>query len=79
MAKVSLRVRHDRGQGVVRGLDPLDSVERLVSHSMEVLGLEQVDLDRIKMLSGEVPLLHALHGYPGVTQQRAVSECSRTS
>ena len=62
MAKVSLRVRHDGGQGVVRGLDPLDSVEKLVSHSMEVLGVEQVDLDRIKMLSGEVPTLHALHG-----------------
>jgi len=55
MAPVSLRVRHDGGQGVVKGLDPLDSVEKLVSHSMEVLGLEQVDLDRIKMLSGFPP------------------------
>ena len=58
MAKVSLRVRHEGGQGVVRGLDPLDSVEKLVSHSLEVLGVEQADLDRIKMLSGELPSLY---------------------
>ena len=34
-----------------------DSVEKLVSHSMEVLGVAQADIEGIKMLSG-APLLH---------------------
>ena len=34
-----------------------DSVEKLVSHSMEVLGVAQTDIEGIKMLSG-APLLH---------------------
>ena len=29
-----------------------DSVEKLVSHSMEVLGVAQADIEGIKMLSG---------------------------
>ena len=69
MAKVTLRVRHEGGQGVVRGLDPGiflflpiktefhnfspgDSVEKLLSHSLEVLGVQQIDMEGVKMLSG---------------------------
>jgi len=55
MAKVTLRVRHENGQGVVRGLDPGDSVEKLLSHSLEVLGVGQIDMDGVKMLSGFPP------------------------
>jgi len=55
MAKVTLRVRHEDGQGVVRGLDPGDSVEKLLSHSLEVLGVQQIDMDGVKMLSGFPP------------------------
>ena len=35
MAKVNLRVKYEGGQGVVRGLDPEDSLEKLISHSLE--------------------------------------------
>ena len=67
---MTLRVRHEDGQGVVRGLDPGihsssfsnqkfhdfassgDSVEKLLSHSLEVLGVQQIDMDGVKMLSG---------------------------
>ena len=52
MAKVSLRVRYDGGQGVVKGLDYEDSVEKLISHSLEVLGILEQEEAAIKMLSG---------------------------
>ena len=29
-----------------------DSVEKLLSHSLEVLGVQQIDMDGVKMLSG---------------------------
>ena len=36
-----------------------DSVEKLVSHSMEVLGVAQADIEGIKMLSGALfPILY---------------------
>lgn len=54
--KVTLRVRHEGGQGVVRGLDSGDSVEKLLTHAVESLGLPDLaSLDNIKMLSGFPP------------------------
>ena len=41
-----------------------DSVEKLVSHSMEVLGVAQADIEGIKMLSG-APLLQLSGEYDG--------------
>eukprot|EP00092_Neocalanus_flemingeri_P023715 GFUD01025721.1.p1 GENE.GFUD01025721.1~~GFUD01025721.1.p1 ORF type:complete len:348 (-),score=97.11 GFUD01025721.1:229-1209(-) len=55
MAKVNLRVRYDGGQGVVKGLDSEDSVEKLISHSLETLGIEEQKEAAIKMLSGFPP------------------------
>ena len=73
---MTLRVRHEDGQGVVRGLDPGnfrspfsnlrfqnyassgDSVEKLLSHSLEVLGVQQIDMDGVKMLSGWLSFIH---------------------
>jgi len=55
MAKVNLRVRYEGGQGVVKGLDSEDSVEKLISHSLEALGIEEQQQAAIKMLSGFPP------------------------
>jgi len=55
MAKLNLRVRHEGGQGVVKGLDPEDSIEKLISHSLEVLGVGDADTGAVKMLSGFPP------------------------
>lgn len=55
MAKVNLRVRHEGGQGVVKGLDPSDSIEKLISHCLEVLGVQEIDVDAVRMLSGFPP------------------------
>ena len=54
MAKVNLRVRYDGGQGVVKGLDSEDSVEKLISHSLEALGIGDQQEAAIKLLSGEL-------------------------
>ena len=56
MSKLSLRVKCQTGSGVVRGLDPLDSLEKLVTHSLECLGLDiHSNRDSIKMLTGFPP------------------------
>jgi len=55
MAKVNLRVRYEGGQGVVKGLDPEDSVEKLISHSLEALGVIDQQEAAIKLLSGFPP------------------------
>ena len=55
MAKVNLRVRHEGGHGVVKGLDPSDSIEKLISHCIEVLGVQEIDVDAVRMLSGFPP------------------------
>ena len=52
MAKVNLRVRYEGGQGVVKGLDSEDSVEKLISHSLEALGVIDQQEAAIKLLSG---------------------------
>ena len=55
-AKINLRVRCDGGQGVVRGLVPEDSLEKLISHSMEALGMqENTEEQKLKLLSGFPP------------------------
>lgn len=54
--KVSLRVRCEGGQGVVRGLVTEDSLEKLISHSLEALGMEETkESDSLKLLSGFPP------------------------
>ena len=53
-SKVSLRVKCEGGQGVVRGLDSEDSLEKLISHSLETLGKEDCQ-QNIKLLSGFPP------------------------
>jgi len=55
MAKVNLRVRYEGGQGVVKGLDSEDSVEKLISHSLEALGVTNQQEAAIKLLSGFPP------------------------
>jgi len=55
MAKVNLRVRYEGGQGVVKGLDSEDSVEKLISHSLEALGIGDQQEAAIKLLSGFPP------------------------
>lgn len=55
MAKVTVRVKYEGGQGVVRGLDPEDSLEKLISHSLESLGLPDTNTDAIRMLTGFPP------------------------
>ena len=52
MAKVNVRVKYEGGQGVVRGLDPEDSLEKLISHSLESLGLPDANTDSLRMLTG---------------------------
>ena len=55
-AKVSLRVRCEGGQGVVRGLVTEDSLEKLISHSLEALGMDETkESDSLKLLSGFPP------------------------
>ena len=49
---------------------PGDSVEKLLSHSLEVLGVGQIDMDGVKMLSGLRPfsfqnnIEYAFAGFP---------------
>jgi len=52
---VNLRVRYEGGQGVVKGLDSEDSVEKLISHSLEALGVTNQQEAAIKLLSGFPP------------------------
>jgi hypothetical protein len=52
MAKMNLRVKYEGGQGVVRGLDPGDSLEKLISHSLESLGLPNANTGSLRMLTG---------------------------
>ena len=55
-AKVMLRVRCEAGQGVVRGLVTEDSLEKLISHSLEALGMDEIkEMDSLKLLSGFPP------------------------
>ena len=51
---MSLRVKCEGGQGVVGGLDSEDSLEKLISHSLETLGKEDCQ-QNIKLLSGFPP------------------------
>jgi len=55
MSKVNLRVRYEGGQGVVKGLDSEDSVEKLISHSLEALGVTNQQEAALKLLSGFPP------------------------
>ena len=55
-AKVMLRVRCEAGQGVVRGLVTEDSLEKLISHSLEALGMDETkEMESLKLLSGFPP------------------------
>ena len=54
-SKVNLRVKCDGGQGVVKGLESEDSLEKLISHSLEALGKTEQSEDSIKLLSGFPP------------------------
>ena len=38
-----------------------DSVEKLLSHSLEVLGVQQIDMDGVKMLSGWLSFIQYLN------------------
>jgi hypothetical protein len=58
MAKVNVRVKYEGGQGVVKGLDPEDSLEKLISHSLESLGLPDTDTTSIRMLTGNSNVLN---------------------
>jgi len=51
-----LRVRCEAGQGVVRGLVTEDSLEKLISHSLEALGMDETkEMESLKLLSGFPP------------------------
>ena len=54
--KVSLRVKCEGGQGVVRGLLAEDSLEKLISHALEQLGLATADHQAtVRILNGFPP------------------------
>jgi len=55
MSKVNLRVRYEGGQGVVKGLDSEDSIEKFISHSLEALGILEHQQNSLKLLSGFPP------------------------
>lgn len=54
-SKVTLRVRCEGGQEVVKGLVTEDSLEKLISHSLEALGMEEARTENLKILSGFPP------------------------
>ena len=54
MSAVTLRVKHAGGQGVVRGLLQTDSLEKLISHSLETLGIDDTP-GTIRLLAGFPP------------------------
>ena len=55
MSKVTLRVKHAGGQGVVRGLELEDSIEKLISHSLEALGIPDDPGTSLRLLAGFPP------------------------
>lgn len=55
MSAVTLRVKHAGGQGVVRGLQQTDSLEKLISHSLEALGIDDTPGATIRLLAGFPP------------------------
>jgi len=56
VGNLSVRVKYDGGQGVVRGLDKEDSLEKLLTHTTESLKLpSHVELADLKLLSGFPP------------------------
>ena len=55
MSAVTLRVKHAGGQGVVRGLQQTDSLEKLISHSLETLGIDETPGASIRLLAGFPP------------------------
>jgi len=54
MSKLTLRVKSQEGSGVIK-LDSKDSLEKLVTHSLECIGLETTDTASIKILTGFPP------------------------
>ena len=48
-------MKHAGGQGVVRGLQQTDSLEKLISHSLEALGIEDSQGAAIRLLAGFPP------------------------
>ena len=55
MSAVTLRVKHAGGQGVVKGLLQTDSLEKLISHSLEALGIDDTPGAAIRLLAGFPP------------------------
>ena len=55
MTAVTLRVKSEGGQGVVRGLQQTDSLEKLISHSLEALGIDDTPGASIRLLAGFPP------------------------
>ena len=48
-------MKHADGQGVVRGLQQTDSLEKLISHSLETLGIDETPGASIRLLAGFPP------------------------
>jgi len=54
--KLNLRVRGQNGKsGVIRGVDACESLEKLISHSIDCLGLDNQNTQIVKILTGYPP------------------------
>ena len=60
MSKVTLRVKHAGGQSVVKGLEQTDSLEKLISHSLEALGMTDAAETPLRLLAGFPPKARSL-------------------
>ena len=66
MSAVTLRVKHSGGQGVVRGLQQTDSLEKLISHSLEALGIDETPGASIRLLAGFPPKVNQSYSTSGL-------------
>ncbi|XP_023346813.1 ubiquitin thioesterase OTU1 [Eurytemora carolleeae] len=52
---LTLRVRYPAGQGVLKDINPTDTIQKLITQSFDVLGIENSNSDHLKILSGFPP------------------------
>ena len=77
MEKVNVRVKYEGGQGTVRGLHPDDSLEKLISHSLESLGLPETNTNSLRLLTGTDKLGCSVPVLPGTYPMGTYLLCHR--
>ena len=55
MSDVRLRVKYAGGQSLVKGLDQTDSLEKLISHALEALGMKDATETLSRLMAGFPP------------------------